>query len=253
MDAYISEYSSYNKHIVYMFGPGCGGIGDFVKYFMIGLAHCIKHKIALHLFKKDTFLDQHIRLKFKCMYLDTLASSITLDGLHADILPDVYYTLAPYVLYPYDMDKSMPYGDVFTFSDIVIKTASTLPEQYTAVHLRLGDKYLETDKSFVLCKHDERKFDEEALFLVLQSPDVLFFCDNYSYKMKIKAKFPHVLVTEWPVGHTSLSNTTDELAIFAVAEFYAMTKSAKIIAASKSGFSETAACFQPVLFEQLSR
>ena len=250
----MREYSSYDKHVVFVFGVGDGGIGDFVKYFMIGLAHCIKHKIALHLFKQDTFLDQHIRLKFKCMYVDTLASSIILHNLHADILPHTYYTLAPFVLYTYHIDKSIPYGDVFTFSDKVMASAPTLPEKYTSVHLRLGDKYLETDKSFVLCKHDERKFDEETLFLVLQSPDMMmFFCDNYAYKMKIKAKFPHVLVTEWPVGHTSLSNTSEELVVFALAEFYAMTKSAKIIAASKSGFSETAACFQPVIFEQLSR
>jgi hypothetical protein len=69
--------------------------------------------------------------------------------------------------------------------------------------------------------------------------------------MKIKSLFPHVFVTDWPIGHTSLSNTTEKSLIYALSEFYLITLSSNVIGASRSGFAKAAALFQPVEFKYL--
>jgi len=135
-----------------------------------------------------------------------------------------------------------------------MKTAQsfTLPASYTSVHLRIGDKFLETDRKFVLCKNDRRTFDEEKIFDCLKNlNNVVFFCDNFKYKMKIKNMFPHVYVTDWPIGHTSLSNTSEESFVYALSEFSIICQSSNVIGASKSGFAKAAALFKPVDFKFL--
>jgi len=119
---------------------------------------------------------------------------------------------------------------------------------YAVVHLRLGDKFLETDKQYVTCKEDVRQFDQKVLSDLFvkkseQQQPILFLCDNAAYKQSIKSKFSHIHVTEAKIGHTSFTNTTDEQIVDTLAEFYLMANSSKIVAASYSGFSLAAAKF----------
>jgi hypothetical protein len=141
----------------------------------------------------------------------------------------------------------MPFEEVFTFSPDIRSLEILKP--YTSLHLRLGDKFLETPKMYVLCKNDCRVFDESRLVSYISqnsSKTLYFFCDNASYRQKIKSKFPSLQITDFPVGHTSLNSTTEEQIKGAVAEFFIMSFSEEIVAFSNSGFSKSAAMFRRV-------
>jgi len=255
MENYQSEYNTFTKHIVYTFSLGEGGIGDFVHCVMGVLSHCIKHRIAFHVHLASPMLEKHLLLKFPAMYLKKVESPQTLINLNAELNPHVFYTINSHTLFTRNtFQADIPCNDVFTFSEDVMKTAQsfTLPASYTSVHLRIGDKFLETDRKFVLCKNDRRTFDEEKIFDCLKNlNNVVFFCDNFKYKMKIKNMFPHVYVTDWPIGHTSLSNTSEESFVYALSEFSIICQSSNVIGASKSGFAKAAALFKPVDFKFL--
>ena len=142
--------------------------------------------------------------------------------------------------------------DVFTFSEAIHVNYNRLfPNNitsYVSVHLRLGDKYLETDKSFVVVKNDERYYHEGSLFRFIEQNThltIVFFCDNNSYKNYLKYKYPNVIIINSNVGHTGLSNTTEEQIVDAITEFYIMSNSSHIYSASSfSGFSLMAAKFK---------
>ena len=81
--------------------------------------------------------------------------------------------------------------------------------------------------------------------------NIIFFCDNNAYKLKIKKKYSNIMITNCVIGHTSLTNTTEKQVLDSVTEFYLMTNSDKIIMASRSGFSITASKFKNIILEQL--
>jgi hypothetical protein len=156
-------------------------------------------------------------------------------------------------MYPYlSFDKPLhkldfTYDQVFAFSEEVKQNQSVILKStgpYTAVHLRLGDQFLETDKHFVQCPHDERRFDPNRMDAAIRttSGPIVFFCDNQAYKQRIQQTH-NVILTIGEIGHTSLSNTTEKQVLDAVTEFYILTQSVHIIAASYSGFSIMASRF----------
>ena len=53
-------------------------------------------------------------------------------------------------------------------------------------------------------------------------------------------------ITDTEIGHTSLNNTTEKQILDAITEFYLITQSTKIYAASHSGFSIVASKFKNV-------
>jgi hypothetical protein len=144
-------------------------------------------------------------------------------------------------------------NEVFYFTDEVIANSKKLfpfDISYVSVHLRLGDKYLETPQNYIGCKDDIRTFSEEKIHeFIYQSENHIFFCcDNHAYKSKMKEKYDqyNIITTHCNIGHTSLSNTTDNQVLDAVTEFYILTKSTMICAASYSGFSIMAAKFNNI-------
>jgi len=146
-------------------------------------------------------------------------------------------------------------NEVFYFDDIVKanveKIIPSLPVNYISIHLRLGDKFLETEKHFVLVRHDTRGFSEEKIYKFIEDnsdKNVIFFCDNNNKKMEIKNKYKNIIISNAHIGHTSLHNTTNRQILDAVTEFYIMTNSQLICAASRSGFSKTASIFNNVKF-----
>ena len=120
---------------------------------------------------------------------------------------------------------------------------------YISIHLRLGDKYLETPTEFIMCIQDERVYNEDNLHAFIEknyNKNMLFFCDNYNFKCKIKEKYNNIHITNCEIGHTSLTNTTDKQTLDAVTEFYLMTESETICCASYSGFSHISSKFKNI-------
>ena len=258
MDAYVANYNSYTKYIVYDFKLGNGGIGDCCKFFMYLLCMCVTNKYKICYLVNDITIEKYIQLKHREFYIQshelpaefTIATNITqiLDSDCTLITPNVLYNV-----YNYDA-ISIEMRDVFTFSEQIHKNYSRLfPHNitsYISLHLRLGDKYLETDKAYVVVKNDERYYDEGSIFRFLEQNthlNIIFFCDNNSYKNYLKYKYPQIIIIDAHVGHTSLSNTTEEQIIDAVTEFYIMCMSSHIYSASSfSGFSIMAAKYNNI-------
>ena len=261
MENYINKFNSFNKKIIYNFEMGNGGIGDCLKFFMYILNICINNNIRLYYKINNIGIEKYIRLKFKQMYIteEQIEKKININNemeiFKINDEKDKYYIITPFIFYntfTYDVIK-LNIEDVFEFSDEIKLNSNKLLSKnilnYVSLHLRLGDKYLETDKSFVLCQNDERFFDENLIFNYIEKnsdKNILFFCDNNNYKLKIKTKYNNVFITNCEIGHTSLLNTTDKQTLDTITEFYLITNSDKIVCASYSGFSIIASKFKNV-------
>jgi len=255
MDEYIANYESYTKYIVYDFRLGDGGIGDCCKFFMHLLCMCITHKYRICYLINDIIIEKYLRLKYDKFYIQSheLPSEFLVVTNINEIVNSNCNLIRPYVLYNvYSYDAIIiKLNDIFEFSQPIHSNYDRLfPHNitsYVSIHLRLGDRYLETDKSFVVVKHDQRYFNEGYLFRFIEENahlNIVFFCDNNSYKRQLKSKYPSIIIIDAHVGHTSLSNTTEEQIVDAVTEFYIMCKSSHIYSASSySGFSIMASKF----------
>jgi hypothetical protein len=248
MDTYLQEYKSYENKVVYNFGLGSGGIADCIKFFMFLLEECMKQKKQLYYKKYNIELENYIKLKHDALYIDD-------DGIKAlDCVEEIH----PHMCYStVHCNYSININEVFTFSDEVIRNSNLLfPEPiqgYISLHVRLGDKFLETDVNFIYCIDDKRDFSEEKIesFLKENHTKPIFFCsDNKAYKLRMKEKY-NISITNCDIGHTSLSNTTSKQILDAVTEFYILTHSEKIYSGSRSGFSLLASKFNSIPFIDL--
>jgi len=163
-----------------------------------------------------------------------------------------YYYITPRLFYN-EVGNNYNFGispsEVFEFSDSVKLNAKNYISNYISIHLRLGDKYLETDRQYILCTNDCREYVESKLFECIESnldKNIVFFCDNNSYRLKIKDKYKNIIITDCEIGHTGLLNTTDKQTLDAVTEFYIISRSEKIYAVSRSGFSMVASSFNNI-------
>ena len=152
-------------------------------------------------------------------------------------------------------DGNIHLNEIFYFDDIVktnVKNIlSPLPINYISIHLRLGDKFLETDKKYVLAKGDRREFFSEKLYKFIEGnndKNIIFFCDNNSEKLKVKNKYNNIIITTSQIGHTSLSNTTNKQILDSITDFYILSNSQLIYSASNSGFSKMASKFNNIKF-----
>jgi len=237
MEYYIQNYHTYDRTIVYNFKLGDGGIGDCIKFFMFVLEECMKNKKRLYYKKNNTPLEKYIKLKHD-MYIDTIPEGAEI------VTPGMFYSTI-------HTNFTININEVFYFTDEVITNSKRLfpyDISYVSIHLRLGDKYLETDHNYIDCKEDTRIFSEKKIEeFINQSQDHIFFCcDNQRYKLKMKERY-NIIITNCHIGHSSLSNTTDIQVLDAVTEFYILTKSKIIYAASNSGYSIMAAKFNNIL------
>lgn len=258
MEDYLNQYDSFTKIIVYDFKKGDGGIGDCIKFFMHTLNLCMKHNVKLYYLINDNLLEKYLTLKHSKMYIaqsNIVGSCNIREHDVVNIKDGVYNIVKPCIFYNIYKDDTITRQcqEVFNFSEEVKINARILNVNnvgnYISIHLRLGDKHLETDKSFVCVKHDERIYNESKLFNFINdncNKNIIFFCDNQTYKLKIKNKFNNVIILNCDIGHTSLSNTTDKQMLDAVTEFYLMTNSEQICSASHSGFSIMASKFKNI-------
>jgi hypothetical protein len=259
MDNYIQLYDKLNKHLIFNFKLGSGGIGDLTKFFMYTLDLCITNNIKLYYFVNNITIEKFLKLKYPEMYFrkNNIDSSKTSNiNKTKDILNlqnDIYYFVEPHIFYnDFSYEKiSLQLQDVFYFSEEV--KINSLPfiqdEKYVSIHLRLGDMYLETDQKYVLCKEDVRSYNEKDIFELIEKihdKKIIFFCDNNSYKLKIKDKYNNIIVTNYDIGHTSLSNTTDSQILNTISEFFLLSNSEHIYIGSNSGFPIMASKFKNV-------
>ena len=244
MENYIENFNNFDKSIVYDFRLGWGGIGDYLKFFMIILDHCICNNIKIYKKRNNIEIEKYIKLKCDFFYINaneiSKLKNVTIKTPHAYYKNPNYY-------------GNIHLNEVFYF-DNIIKTnlqniLPSLPTNYISIHLRLGDKFLETDKKFVLCKRDTRKFSEEKICKFIEDnndKNIIFFCDNNNIKLKIKNKYKNIIISNSQIGHTSLSNTTNKQTLDTITDFYILSNSQLICAASKSGFSKMASQFNNV-------
>ncbi len=244
MENYIKNFNNFNKSIVYDFTLGSGGIGDYLKYFMIILEKCICNNIKIYQKRNNIEIEKYIKLKYDFFYINaneiSKLKNITMQTPHA------YYMHQNYC-------GNIHLNEVFYFDNIiktnVEKILPSLPANYISIHLRLGDKFLETDKNFVICKTDTRKFSEEKICKFIEvnnDKNIIFFCDNNDMKLKIKNKYKNIIISNSQIGHTSLSNTTNKQTLDSITDFYILSNSELICASSESGFSKTASQFNNV-------
>ena len=268
LNIYLSEYDRFNKIIVYSFKRGQGGIGDLIKFFMYALFVCIKHKFKLYFLIEPPEIypiHKYIRLKdkYKNMYIsDSAITNSNSKYIYIfdeysikdkDIQEGIFYKIVPETMYVVTdlFDKiKIKASELFEFSqDIKLNAQIYNNLDYISIHLRLGDKYLETDPHFVNVKNDTRTYNEENLYKFIEDnshKNIIFFCDNKSYKIKLKEKYNFIIITDYEIGHTSLSNTTEKQIFDSVTEFYILSNSTKIYKASHSGFSIMASKFNNI-------
>lgn len=245
MDNYINKYDSFTKQIVYNFTLGYGGIGDCIKFFMFILESCMKNNTRLYYKINNIDIEKYIRLKYDKMYIN---EHMIKKLKRVDIVdPTMFYSS---VNYNYTIDIK----DVFYFTDeIKINCKYLFPSDittYISIHLRLGDKYLETDKQYVVCKDDARSFSEEKIYKFIEensNKNIFFCCDNKNYKLQLKERYSNLIITNCDIGHSSLSNTTNKQILDSITEFYILTNSEMIFGASYSGYSIIAAKFNNIL------
>ena len=233
MEDYMNHYEQYKSCLVYNFKLGNGGLGDCIKFFMFILESCMKNKIRLYYKINHLIIEKYIRLNYPQMYIE--------DSAHTIVMPVQYYNIVNY-------DFSIPIQDVFHFTDEVKQNCLRFPlTNYVSVHLRLGDKYLETDHSFVICKQDSREFTEEKMYAFIEENESIFFCcDNQSYKLKLKKKYPKIIIGNCDIGHSSLFNTSHKQILDSVTELYLLSNSTEIFCGSNSGFSIVASKFKNI-------
>jgi hypothetical protein len=244
MDNYINNYENFEKKNVYYFNIGDGGIGDYIKFFMFALEICIKNNIRLYHTKKNIQIEKYIKLKYDKMYIDE--NNIKKIGLIKAVTPYTFYS-------DFNWDFSLKINEVFYFTDEVkLNSKYLFPiniDNYISIHLRLGDKYLETDKKYVVCKDDTRDFSEEKIFKFIEenyNKNIFFCCDNKHYKLKIKEKYTNIIITNCDIGHTSLTNTSEKHVLDGITEFFILTNSKTIFSGSSSGFSMAASKFNDI-------
>jgi hypothetical protein len=240
MEIYMNKYDSFNKNMVYDFTLGAGGIGDCIKFFMFALKLCMNTNTRLYYKINNIEIEKYIKLKYEKMYITH--DMIQKLNCVQIVEPKLYYDIFNY---DYIIIK-----DVFYFTDEVkIHSKLLFPNEtkYISIHLRLGDKYLETDKNYVLVKDDTRNFSNEKIYNFIEKNNNIFFCcDNNEYKQKLKEKYNNIIITNCNIGHTSLSNTTPSQVLDSVTEFYILTNSNMIFGASCSGFSKVASQFNNI-------
>lgn len=222
-----------------------GGIGDYIKYFMITLTECMDNNTKFYYKINNIEFEKYIKPKYDILNIrENEISKLTNVSMKE---PCNYFGDKTHYNYKVNIDE------VFIFDDIVKENVKNLlpsiPSNYISIHVRLGDKYLETDKKFICCVNDSRCYSDEKIYNFINvnsNNNIILFSDNHSYKVKLKDMYNNIIITNAQIGHTSLLNTTSKQILDAVTEFYILSNSKLIYGASYSGFSKVASMFKNV-------
>lgn len=254
---YMSNFDSYNKILVYKFNNISGGLGDLTKFFMYLLYICIKEKYKLYYLNTNNPINKYLKVNNK-LYIESKELVNTKNIVNEfdiyNLIPNIYYIVEPFVLYSsfsYDF-LTINFNNIFYFDyEILVNSKKIISDEnynYISIHLRLGDTYLETDSKFIPCYGEKRNYNEDNIYKFIENNDnnIIFMCENSDYRNKIKKLFKKIKITDFNIGHTGLINTTNIQIKDTITEYYILTNSSHIYAASISGFSITASKFNGI-------
>ena len=257
-----------NRYLLFRFPLEKGGIGDMIKYFISVIYLAKSNNLNPCIIKEENVLSKYIILKDSKMYKST---SFFKDFKHINIKSidkinkylyanknnnDFCFVVSPNIFYDipvYNILEKYNLNEIFYFSNDIIELAEKTirTKEYISIHIRRGDKFIDTESSFKCVLHDERPFNESRLYNLIENTyknnkNIIFFCDSMSFKEKIRKKYPFLIMTNFNIGHTSYLNTNEEQFINTVCEFYLISRSTKIISNCKSGFSTVASKFNNI-------
>jgi len=265
MENYLNNYDNFDKTLVYDFKICNGGIGDCIKYFCYALQLCIKNDIKLYYLINNIPIEKYLKLKYEKMYIEkenifekeNISETNKIYCLDIqNIKPNTYNIVYPQTFwYTFSYDNlTIPIEEIFDFVDEIKMNSKIMLlnkiNNYISIHLRLGDVYL--IPSYIQGMNDIRHFDEEKLFHFIENLDkdknIVFFCDNNDYKLKIKNKYNHIIITNCNIGHTTLTlnDTSENQVLDTMTEFYLLTNSTEIYMGSESGFPIIASKFKNI-------
>lgn len=262
MDDYILNYDNLDTTIIFAFGVGDGGIGDLIKYFIYLLQYCIQNNIKIKYLLTNSPINNYLKLKYQQLYVMpsdiNYNNTIQLNDI-SSVKPGHTHLIKPYAMYSHHSKVyntiNIPASSIFYFTDEVVNKASGFiksispTNNYIGIHLRLGDKYIETDAKFKAVPNDVRTYNEQNIYKCIENnknTPIIFLCDNKQYAINLECKYPFITITNYDIGHTSYTNTSREQIINTLAEFYILAHSQHIYAASESGYSIMASKFNNI-------
>jgi len=245
MENYINNYKNFEKTFVYDFNLKNGGIGDFIKFFMLMLTHCMENNIKIYHKINNIEIEKYIKFKYDFM-------NITIDDIEklnnvTIQSPCNYYNNNDHYKYNVNLNEVFYFDN--SIKSNVEKILPSLPTNYISIHLRLGDNFLECDRKYVISGNDVRKYSDEKIYKFIENNsdnNIILFCDNNAKKLQIKEKYKQIIIANSEIGHTGHTNTTNTQALDAITEFYILSNSQLIYAASYSGFSKVASQFKNI-------
>lgn len=246
--------SKYKKmtYFVYNFKQGEGGIGDYIKFFVYTYQKSLREGNKCVILKNNLMIEKYIKLKDERLYVTP------------NQLPRMNNKkiIKPQDLYQYFGKENMkkqkefffiPILFLFEFSQEVLDNRNKLLspdiQDYISLHVRLGDKHIETDSNNKICKNDEREINQDKINECItdnKDTNIILFCDNNEYKQDMKKKFDNIIICNSDIGHTSFKSTTEKQVLDTITEFYIMSESKEIVAGSLSGFSIMASIFNNI-------
>ena len=71
MENYIDNFKNFTKTSVYDFKLGNGGIGDYLKFYMIILTKCMRKNIKFYHKINNIDIEKYIKLKYDFLYISS--------------------------------------------------------------------------------------------------------------------------------------------------------------------------------------
>ena len=268
MEEFLEIYKSSNHEIVYVYQFETGGLADFIKFAIKVINFCYVQRIKFYVFINHP-LAEFIQFKFQFMNfanrfpnphfeiqsynrLRLIKNAELTLSAKMQILPDYCYTED----WPIALPSGIRFQDIMDFKQVIYASIPTLPPNYVAVHLRLGDLHMDCAKGFTGPTRDSRQWDESRLCSLLeelhsQGKDIVFLSDNRNYKKKLMDKYPYLHMTDMKIGHIGLQYVTSDDILNTIFEFVLIMKSSHIYAASYSGFNEIASMISGIPITKL--
>lgn len=235
-DEYCALAPTLDTAVVCEFGLMQGGIGDFFKIFAFSLELAVASRARI-LVRNTSPLAAFLHPKHAWM-TDARGMRVVTTVNNA-----YWYNHASTETTHGLCSAALVLSDWFEMDASIVAEARRLapPTSYVALHIRRGDKHLETNLTNVVCKHDERPFDASAVDAVCAREPVLLVVGDHAGTLRdLKARYPHVALTGLEIGHTSLHGTPASAVRAALVEFMILGNARSIVASSTSGFPHLA-------------
>ena len=218
---------------------------------MIILSDCVKNKFRFYQLNNKLKINEYIKLRYNNLFITE--KGIKKLNKNGDVTISIKTPRDFYSKWKSKMKFIEDIKNIFYFDNAVLNNIMNItpliPHEYISLHLRLGDKFLETDADYILCKDDVRNYSFETITTFIEKnsdKNIIFMCDNNKFKTNIKEKYPNIIISQSQIGHTSLSITSDRQILDSITDFYILTNSKQIYSASFSGFSLLASKFNNI-------